>query len=408
MLPFLATVAVLVTVALMFLVRPLLQRTSRAGVERQRVNVAIYRDQSRDLDAELQRGTLTVDQHAEARRELETRLLQDAQEQGAVSKSQQPARRTAYALFAVLPVGALLVYGLVGAPGALDPRVLAENSAEHSVSQAQLEVMVEKLAARLQEEPENGEGWLMLARSYRYFKRYDEAAQAYGNAVSRLPPDASVLADYADVLAAARGSLQGQPENLIAEALAIDPKNLKALALAGSAAFNAKNYTQAARYWEQMIPLVPAASDEARAIHANVDQARGLAGIAVPSSNTASTVAPAIHAGVSGVVQLAPELAGKVSPGDTVLIYARAAKGSRMPLAIVRKQVSELPVRFALDDTMAMQPGMTLSNHAQVVVSARVSKSANAAAQPGDLQGTSTPVGNTAADVEIVINSEVR
>ncbi|MGZ5150674.1 MAG: c-type cytochrome biogenesis protein CcmI [Burkholderiales bacterium] len=407
MIEFLSAAAVLVAIALAFVLRPLLKQSARAGIERGGVNIAIYRDQSRELDADLQRGTLTIDQHAEARRELEARLLHDAHEQSVASNGQQPARRTAYALLALLPIGALAVYAFVGAPIALDPQVLADNAAAHAVDQGQLNAMVEKLAARLKEEPDNAEGWLMLARSYRLFKRYEESARAYGNAVSRLPPDASLLADYADVLGAAQGGLEGEPEKLISKALKIDPQNPKALALAGSAAFNRKNYAEAAHHWEQMIPLVPAASDEARAIHANVEEARGLAGI-TPTTDTASTPPIAPNARVSGVVQLAPELAGKVSPTDTVLIYARAAEGPRMPLAIVRKQVRELPVAFTLDDTMAMQPGMTLAKYAHVIVAARVSKSSNAAAQPGDLQGTSMPVGNTASNVMVVINSEVQ
>ncbi|MGZ5138220.1 MAG: c-type cytochrome biogenesis protein CcmI, partial [Burkholderiales bacterium] len=347
MIEFLSAAAVLVAIALAFVLRPLLKQSARAGIERGGVNIAIYRDQSRELDADLQRGTLTIDQHAEARRELEARLLHDAHEQSVASNGQQPARRTAYALLALLPIGALAVYAFVGAPIALDPQVLADNAAAHAVDQGQLNAMVEKLAARLKEEPDNAEGWLMLARSYRLFKRYEESARAYGNAVSRLPPDASLLADYADVLGAAQGGLEGEPEKLISKALKIDPQNPKALALAGSAAFNRKNYAEAAHHWEQMIPLVPAASDEARAIHANVEEARGLAGIA-PTTDTASTPPIAPNARVSGVVQLAPELAGKVSPTDTVLISARAAEGPRMPLAIVRKQVRELPVAFTL------------------------------------------------------------
>jgi cytochrome c-type biogenesis protein CcmH len=216
-----------------------------------------------------------------------------------------------------------------------------------------------------------------------------------------------VLADYADVLAAAQGRLEGEPETLITKALQIDPKNLKALALAGSAAFNRKNYAEAARYWEQMIPLVSADSEEARAIHANVEEARGLAGIA-PKTTAVSARPTAGEARVSGVVQLAPELAGKVSPTDTVLIYARAAEGSRMPLAILRRQARDLPIRFTLDDTSAMAPGMTLSRHDKVVVAARVSKSPAAAAQPGDLEGASMPIPNSASGISVTIDKTVR
>ena len=408
MIAFWGGAAVLIALALVFVVRPLLRKNARIGAERDRTNVSLYRDQARELDADLASGTLNADQHAQARRELETRLLEDTQGQGAQAGAAQPATRTAFALVALVPIGALGVYTLVGAPLALDPQAFADNAAEHSIDRGELEAMTEKLAARLKENPENAEGWLMLARSYRHFKRYEESARAYGNAVARLAPDASLLADYADVLAAAQGRLDGEPEKLIAKALQIEPRNLKALALAGSAAFNRKDYSEAARHWEQMIPLVAPESEQARAIHANVEEARELAGIAPGRKMAAAPAIPVAQARVSGTVQLAPELAGKAGPSDMVLIYARAAEGSRMPLAIVRKQVRELPVSFALDDTMAMQPGMTLSKHAQIIVAARISKSSNATPQPGDLQGTSMPVRNTASGVAIVINSEVR
>jgi cytochrome c-type biogenesis protein CcmH len=413
---FWAGTAVLVALALAFVLRPLLSARNASSAGRLRANVDIYRDQLRELDADLASGMLAPEQHAQARKELEARLLEDTTDQESARAQVKPARYTACALSVLLPLGALCVYLLVGAPAVLDPRILAAADAEHTIDRAQLEAMVDKLAARLKEEPENGEGWLMLARSYRHFQRYEDAARAYGNAVSRLPPDAGLLADYADVLAAAQGRLTGEPEELIAKAIDLDPKNLKALALAGSAAFEQKRYAQAAASWERMLPLVDAGSEQARVIQDNVAEAKALGGIAgaktgaatAPAQAAAETAKVPAPAALSGVVSLAPELAAKVSPDDFVLIYARAAEGSRMPLAIVRKQVRELPVRFALDDTMAMQPEMKLSKHASVIVAARVSKSSSATPQPGDLQGASAPVPNTASGVKVVIDREIR
>jgi cytochrome c-type biogenesis protein CcmH len=413
---FWAGTAVLVALALAFVLRPLLSARNASSAGRLRANVDIYRDQLRELDADLASGTLAPEQHAQARKELEARLLEDTTDQESARPQVKPARYTACALAVLLPLGALCVYLLVGAPAALDPRILAAADAEHTIDRAQLEAMVEKLAARLKEEPENGEGWLMLARSYRHFQRYEDAARAYGNAVSRLPPDAGLLADYADVLAAAQGRLTGAPEKLIAKAIDLDPKNLKALALAGSAAFEQKRYAQAAGFWERMLPLVDAGSEQARVIRDNVAEAKALGGIASPKTGTATVPAkggveianaPAPTA-LSGVVSLAPELATKVSPDDSVLIYARAAEGPRMPLAIVRKQARELPIAFKLDDSLAMAPGMTLSQHPKVIVTARISKTAAAVAKPGDFEGVSAPVANSAAGVNVVVDKIVR
>jgi cytochrome c-type biogenesis protein CcmH len=371
-------------------------------------DVEVCRDQLRELDADLASGFLTTGQHDKTRRELEARLLEDTDGEEGARMAARPARRTAAAVAFLVPAGALALYMTVGTPAALDPEFLADSASAHALDKEQLAAMVERLAARLKEDPENGEGWAMLARSYKHFGLYDESARAYGNALSRLAPDAQLFADYADVLAMAQGQrLAGEPEKLIAQALQIDPRNLKALALAGSAAFENRNYAQAAKYWEQMLPLVPEGSDNARAVLANVAEAQGLAGIASSKQPAGATVA-ATQARVSGTVKLAPELAGKVAPGDSVLIYARAAEGSRMPLAILRKQARDLPAAFTLDDSTAMAAGSTLSQQPRVVVAARISRTASAAPQPGDLEGLSAPVRNDASGITVVINSEIR
>jgi cytochrome c-type biogenesis protein CcmH len=263
----------------------------------------------------------------------------------------------------------------------------------------------------------------MLARSYSVLGRFDQAAAAYAEAAKRLPEDAQLLADYADALAMAQGQrLAGEPEKLVARALRKDPNNIKALALAGSAAFERKDYAKAVNYWERILPLASGDPEFTRSINASLAEARSLGKGMVPPASGVEPVAvrenavketrgaqpAAAGGGVSGVVKLAPELAAKAAPTDTVFIFARAADGPRMPLAILRKQVRELPVTFKLDDSMAMAQGMNVSSFPRVVIGAHVSKSAQAIPRPGDLEGISKPVANNAAGVTVVINSEVR
>ena len=178
----------------------------------------------------------------------------------------------------------LLVFGLyfaVGNPQALRSGGTADIGAAHGLNAQQVEALVERLAARMRENPDDPEGWILLARSYGAINRFDQAVQAYANAAARLPRDAQLLADYADVLAMAQGRrLQGEPEKIIARALKIDSRNLKALALAGTAAFEKQYYTGAVTYWERMLPLVPPDSDGARSIQANIAEARSLGGTA--------------------------------------------------------------------------------------------------------------------------------
>ena len=174
---------------------------------------------------------------------------------------------------ALRPVLALAVYLAVGDPATLS------RQAEHGATVEQIETMVARLAARLRENPDDAEGWKLLGRSYAALGRFAEAADAYAKAALRAPRDAQLLVDFADVLAMARGQrLDGEPEKLIQRALEIDPNNLKGLALAGTVAFQRKQYAQAAAYWERMLPLVPPDSEDARMVQQNVAEARSLAG----------------------------------------------------------------------------------------------------------------------------------
>jgi cytochrome c-type biogenesis protein CcmH len=382
--------------------RPLLARKRAAAPSRTAANVAIYRDQLRELEADRAAGTLAGEDYERARAELEARALQDAGEpEGAPPRP--GGRRAAWALAAAVPIATVAVYFVVGAPSAIVRE--AEQRAEQQVTATQVEAMVERLAARLRENPEDVAGWKLLGRSYGVMGRYADAADAYARAAMRAPRDAQLLADLADVLAMARGqSLQGEPEQLVLRALEIEPGNLKALALAGSAAFERKDFAAAASYWERMLAHVQPGSEDARSIAQNVAEARSLAG--EKPSVRKETQAGA--AAVRGTVSLAPKLKGQAAPDDTVFVFARAAEGPPMPLAVARVRVRDLPYRFVLDDSMAMSPAMKLSAFPRVVVAARVSKSGTATAQPGDLQGASAPVSNDDGAVNVVIDSLVR
>jgi len=383
--------AALAAVVLGLVLRPLIFRGSKSSVSRPEANLSIYRDQLRELDADLAADTLAQADYQRARREIEARLLEDV----ALAPEPAPARggRALVAAIAVaIPAAALGVYLLVGSPGALSLQ------SEHQMNAQQLEAMVERLAARLRENPDDVEGWKLLGRSYGALGRFPEAVDAYVKAATRAPRDAQILADLADVLAMSRGQrLQGEPEKLVLRALELDPRNLKALALAGSAAFERKDFAGAVRYWQRMLPLVAAESEDARSIQASIAEAQSFL-----KPGAASVAA------LKGSVQLAPELRAKASPDDTVFIFARAAQGPPMPLAVKRAKVRELPLEFALDDSMAMAPGMQLSGFPRVIVGARVSKSGSATPQPGDLQGASATVANDASSVTVVIDSVVR
>jgi cytochrome c-type biogenesis protein CcmH len=289
-------------------------------------------------------------------------------------------------------------------PGTLPPAppVASADSAAsspHAMTLGQIQGMVDQLAARMRNEPRNAEGWLMLGRSYAVLGQFEPAIAAYRHVLTLEPRNALALADLADTLAVARnGRFEGEPAQLVAQALAAEPDNLKALMLAGTVAFENKDYAAAARHWEKAVRVGPPDSELVRQARDNVAEARQLAGL--PAS--VADAAPAAS-GLRGRVELAPALAGKAGPDDTVFVFARPAEGSRMPLAILKKRVRDLPFEFVLDDSLAMSPQARLSQAGRVVVGARISHSGQAMPQPGDLEGLSGPVAPDAGGLKLVI-----
>ena len=286
----------------------------------------------------------------------------------------------------------------------------------------QVEEMVGKLAERLKTTPDDVKGWTMLARSYTVLRRFDEAIPAYARATELEPNNPDLLADYADAVAATQQTANNPKSMaLIERALKADPKHFKALALAGSAAFDRGEYAVAISQWQKIAIQLPPDGELAPRVQAMIADARGkLAGndaAPAPSPSTSTQVAaapaaasaarPAAGTSVSGTVTLDPALAAQAAPGDAVFVFARAANGSRMPLAVQRAQVKDLPLAFKLDDSMAMAPGMTLSSATQLTVGARISKSGTAIAQPGDLSGEITGVAPGANHLAIRIGTVV-
>ena len=391
--------------ALAYVLRPLLRGKEAQRVTGSDANVAIYKDQLRELDAELAAGSLTKEDHARARLELEARLLEDVPAVE-VERASGGGRRAALAVGIAVPLLAVAVYLVTGTPRAFDPHQAVPSAAE-------VEGMVSRLAAKLRENPQDADGWKLLGRSYTVMGRFPQAVEAYAKALELSPRDSQLLADFADALAMTKGgNLTGEPEKLIERALEADPNNLKALALAGTVAYEKQDYAKAAGLWGRMLPLVPADSEDARMISENVDEARKLAGIAPAPAREktapARSATASSHPGVRGTVRLAADLAKSVKPDDLVFVFARAAEGPPTPLAVIRARAGDLPLTFALDDSLAMAQGLSVSSFPRIVVTARVAKSGNAKPAPGDLQGASAPVKNDASGVSVLIDQVVR
>jgi len=341
-------------------------------------------------------------------------------------------------LAAALPMTALGLYAAFGNPGAMSP--VAATDARAPKSHDEIAGMVEALATRMKEHPEDPQGWRLLARAYSALGRYPESVAAFEQAAKRGGEDAGLLADWADALAVQNQSLDGEPSRLIARALALDPNYPKALSLAASAAFYRRDFDTAMAQWRKLQAQYPAGSEEAKEVAAMIAEADaakrggtiGGSGNASAQDGNASKAGPltsspgasnslanaqgaAAPAGatgnaseITGNVSMDPKLRARASPDDTLFIYARAAQGPRMPLAIVRTTAGDLPRPFKLDDSMAMAPTARLSTASEVIVEARISKSGNAMPASGDLVGTSGAIKPGTHDLSIVINDVVQ
>jgi cytochrome c-type biogenesis protein CcmH len=407
-------VAGMMLLALAFVLPPLFRRTPRSSVDRDQLNIEVIRQQLAELDTDLNNGKLDQSAYAAARNDLEKELLYDLSDNDnkSVQKPGKGGRWASVLLVVSMPVVTLLVYQQIGA-SKLIPLLQAENTNPNpsantgGTPHASLPELVAKLLAKLQAEPNNPEGWLLLARSYMTMGRYADAAKTYEQLRQLAGDHPKILVSYADALAMVHnGQLAGKPIELINKALAIEPNEPQGLWLAGMAAEQQGKYDTALNYWRRLEPMLkgdPTSHQEIAQLIAQAERKTGYKPAkteAVEKTTETSRAVttpdsakfPGISKGIRVNVTLDPGLSAQASPDDTLFVFARALEGPPMPLAIVRKQVKDLPLVVTLDDSMAMSPGLKLSNFAQIRVSARISKSGNALPQSGDLYGEVAPV----------------
>lgn len=470
-------VAGLAALALLFVVPPLLTRhEAERTPDQDQLNLALFRQQLQELDADLEAGNLDRGQYQAARRDLERELLHDVDGQGAGPAGPgKKAPLTALLLVLALPAFATWLYFAIG-NSAIIPRLelAAANQASsppagHGMASgagtdaASLEVLVERLAAKMEENPDQLEGWIMLGRTYVAMEQPAKGAAALERALALAPQDPEVMISLAQALAAAAGGqLPGRPTELIATALAVAPDHATGLWLHGLAAYQAKDYAQAVARWERLIQGLDPNGEDAAQLRQFIADAREEGGLPpggadtpaagpaagrpvtgstvatspsspgndggaprplpsdtspVPSGSTAASsgaasASPAATPASSGTspastgaitpaargaalqveVSLAEPLWREADVNHSLFVYAKAASGPPMPLAVKRLKVADLPLTVILDDSLAMTPEMKLSNFPQVIVGARISPSGQATPQSGDLEGETGPL----------------
>ena len=419
---------IFIVASLLFILPTLLRnKESDTGVARNSTNVSIYQDQISELDNDLRNDILNQEQYNQSKHELQQRMMLDMPEKSSISEKIINTKRsiaTPIVLALLIPVSAVSLYLLLGNTKALLPQppvkqmeLVGNNLTSEGDGHQEISSMVDNLVKRLEKEPDNLEGWKMLGQTYAIMGRFDEARDIYAKLLAKSPDNPEALVNYADVFAMTQdGSLMGKPVELIDKALSIDPKNPKALALAGTAKFEQGEFMQAAVYWEELLAIIPAESKLAQSVSGSIKQAKALASgdesdvliTKQQSPESAKDLSNKVSSPtISGVVNISPVLLAKISPEDTLYIYARASSGPKMPLAIVRLQAKDLPAKFTLKDGMGMNPNLKLTSFSEVIISARITKTGKAVPVNGDLQGFSEVVRIGDQAVNILIDRQV-
>jgi cytochrome c-type biogenesis protein CcmH len=422
----------LLALSLVFVLAPLVRPTPPDTAPGQdRLNLEVFQQRLKELDADLEAGFLDQEPYDAARRDLERELLYDldgAETADEAARSSSALSRWALALVLtiIVPAATVLAYLEIGRTDLIDPRQAAAMT-EGASKATSLEELVPQLEKQLEQEPANIDGWMMLSRTYLAIGQLDAGVKAMERAYALAPNEVELKIAYAEVMGLAdpNKSLLGRPAELIAEALAQEPTNANARWFSGLIAFQRGQYQAARTTWRSILDELDPASEEAGNLRQMMDEAQRRAGIPAqdsdepsdaptghsepvtsqPSQERTEPPAAASQVSLTVAVSLDPELSARVSPDDTVFVFARAVQGPPMPLAVQRLQVKDLPATVTLDDSQAMNPALRLSAFEEIQVGARVSLSGQATPQPGDLFGESGPIRRDAqADILIRID----
>ncbi len=390
--------ALMLVVAVLIVVLPLFKKTALTSADGEQRNVKIAQDRLAELKQQLQDGVLLPHQYEAQYLELQSSLNDDLQTEAKPAESGGDGRWLVPLLVLLLPALSVVLYFHLADPEAIQ-KVEAQQAKQETL--AKVKNMIPQLVERLKQNPTDLQGWLMLGKTYKYLEQFPQAAQVFGKLNQLQPNNVEVMLNYAELLALTHdGQLSGEPAALALKAVQLEPDNSDALWMAGMVKAEAGEAAEAVAFWQKLAALLPVDSPAQ-------PQIRQM--IAEVGSQPAASAKVEITTNIHVMVDLDAKVKDQAQAQQTVFIYAQALNGPKMPLAIVRKQVADLPLSVDLNDTLAMQPNMRLADFKQLRIVARISKTGNAMSQAGDFIGTvelSVPPSEQA--VSIVINQEVK
>jgi len=421
MISFIVSAVVLVLIAVVFIVPTLLKKNYPFSDEYDDLNVAIAKDRLKELKGQLDASEINQQTYQQLRDELESTLAEDLSNVSQTNDGngqymfKENKKLVPIILAVAVPIFSAAIYYQLGDFNAATGTNVAATviPAGENRPQMTMEEAVIKLEQRLVEQPENADGWFMLAKTYMTMSQYQKAVTAYEKVINLAGEKPEVLLRYADAIAMSEGgNLTGKAKPIVDKVISMIPNNPTVLWMAGSSEVQQKNYAKALSYWYKLQPMLSQDATAQTQINELINNAETqltadeIAQVkrAAPVAETQVT-AGNVKAEIVVTVELDPALKDKVSANDTLFIFAKAMQGPPMPLAAVKKTVAALPITVSLNDAMAMMPQMKLSNFEQVRISAVVSKSGQPGTQAGDLYAEVSPVNVKAQEkINLIIN----
>ena len=419
-------IAIVITAfSLMLLVRPLLKQKSSSSYDRHMQNIHFARDRMAELETQLENRSINQEDYQELKREIEANLAEDIdlnKDSGEMSDAETKISEANGILITLVcclvPFFGLLMYQFTGTPQALDMQAIAQSDVASQADPSQsggsppadIETMVKGLEQRMQESPNDLQGWTMLARTYAAMGRYSDAVSANKHLLQIGGENPDVLAALADTTAlSSQGRLDDGAMQYVNRALELNPQHPHALWLAGLNQAQLGNNEQARNYWNTLLPLLADQPEQQQELREVMAQAfGGTENTNVDASNSSASAMDGGSPGLAVYVTLADALSAAVSADDVVFVFARALQGPPAPLAVKRLNVRDLPAMVQLTDSDSMIPQFKLSMFEEVTVSARVAKSGNPVAQAGDLQSVTLKTSSSEpTTIELLIENVV-
>lgn len=398
-----ALLLLLTAVLFVILLQPLL-KSDDADLDgdsaslQQSENLRLYQTRSADIDA----MEITEDEKAALRLELDRELLANANQAQSYSKTPSKALRAGFlvAVVAVAVGATVLLYQQWGAANAIAATALLDKASSVELSDKEREELIERLTDAAKHDPEEIEWNYLLGRLLNAQGDFSQAADVFADILAALPAEAAQdRAATMTLLAQARFFANDQVADeetygLVKRALELAPNQRQTMGIAGILAFELGHYSAAVDHWKGLYLGMPE-GPESQSLGQGIERAASLAA----EQGEEIDLSWMERAQIQVFVALSDAAKAEVNSTDSVFVLAKAVSGPPMPLAVQRLTVADLPQVITLSDAQAMAAGLQLSNFAEVTVIARVSRTNQPIAQPGDWQTQISPVATRGTDL---------